>query len=257
MAQGRCQSQWRPVTATLGSGGLGVPTQIPTEVITGCPCNLGSLSPGADRQRGRSDHTARKWKHRKEIQVILLAACDCAMNKEHPSVEGQWPGLSPEERVRGIWDIAGRDMRNPPERTVAASQAKVPGSVSRTAVGAPAQTGRSRPLKSTNHSEFQGHRAPLNGASSRQSEATGRSSARAAPPCARAHARGQKPGPGLAAGEAAHARDGAGRGAGPRLRDSCRGGGRGGGSVNRTTTAPRLPCHLADDPRGAPEGNGN
>lgn len=89
MAQGRCQSQWRPVTATLGSGWLGVPTQIPTEVITGCPCNVGSLRPGAHRQRGRSDHTAREWKHRKEIQVIVLAACDCAMNKEHPSVEGQ------------------------------------------------------------------------------------------------------------------------------------------------------------------------
>lgn len=60
--------------------------------------------------------------------------------------------------------------------------------------------------------------------------------------CARA--RGQKPGPGLAAGLAAHAWDGAGRGAGPRLRDSCRGGGRGGGSVNRTKAAPRLPVTL-------------
>lgn len=41
----------------VGSVWLGVPTHIPIELITGCPCTLFSPRPGARRQRGRSEVT--------------------------------------------------------------------------------------------------------------------------------------------------------------------------------------------------------
>lgn len=73
------------VPLPMGPVWLGVPTQIPIKLITGCPRTLGYLRPGARRLRGRSEVTQQG----KRIQVILLAACGCEMNKGHPSVEGQ------------------------------------------------------------------------------------------------------------------------------------------------------------------------
>lgn len=81
--------------------------------------------------------------------------------------------------MRAVWDTqrVRRETATAAEASRCLHAAKGPSSGSLTAAGTPAQTGRCLgPLKSTNHREVRGHRAPLIGASSRQSEA-GRSGA--------------------------------------------------------------------------------